>query len=53
MCLWPKYCGLRTLGPAWFMSDLVGNPEDRFSLDEAQIKCGCEGVSIRYIGVLS
>ena len=24
--------------PAWFMSDLVGNPEDRFSFDMAQMR---------------
>ena len=27
------FCGCT----AWFVSDLVGNPEDRFSRDEAQI----------------
>ena len=26
------------------MSDLVGNPEDRFSQNEAHIKVGCKGV---------
>ena len=33
------------------MSDLVGNPEDRFSHNEAHIKVGCGGIF--YMGVLS
>ena len=31
---------------ARFLLDLVGNPEDRFSQNEAHIKVGCKGVYI-------
>ena len=31
------------------MSDLVGNPEDRFSHNEAHIKVGCEGVTFTQV----
>ena len=31
---------------ARFVSDLVGNPEDRFSHNKARIKVGCKGVFI-------
>ena len=38
------FCGCT----AWFVSDLVGNPEDRFSHNQAHIKVGYE-VGLNYI----
>ena len=37
---------------ARFVSDLVVNPEDRFSRNEAHLKVGCEGFEINQLWTL-
>ena len=38
---WQKY-ELTSTRTTWFVSDLVGNPKDSISYDEAHMACGIE-----------